>query len=152
MREKNTVNIKSAPAWTESAWPFSSMSDGLGMNNDTRPDFDTSGVTTPAVNIIETPVDMRLEMVAPGMKKEAFNISLQENVLTISYDHADNRGGERRNWKYRMREYNYHSFMRSFYLPDTVLPDQIEAAYVDGILNLRIPKKNEAISREIEVF
>jgi hypothetical protein len=61
MRQYNRVATNAAPAWTESAWPFSSMSNGQG-NSDPRPDFKTSGVTTPAVNIIETPVDMRVEI------------------------------------------------------------------------------------------
>jgi HSP20 family protein len=105
----------------------------------------------PAVNIIETREDLRIEMVAPGMKKEAFKITLQDDVLTISYDHEDNQQGARRDWKYRLREYNYHSFMRSFQLPDTVDVKHIEANYIDGILNIIIRKKTDAISRRITV-
>jgi HSP20 family protein len=108
-------------------------------------------VTTPSVNIFETPEDLRVEMVAPGMKKEAFKVSVQNAILTISYDHEDNREGERKQWRYRLREYNYHSFMRSFHLPDTVEAEQIEANYTDGILNICIPKKKEAITRRITV-
>lgn len=100
---------------------------------------------------METREDLRVEMVAPGMKKHDFKVTLQENVLTISYDHADNQGGERKEWKYRMREYNYHSFMRSFQLPDIVEEQGIDAGYSEGILTVRIPKKKEAISRRIEV-
>lgn len=148
MRRTNTVVMSKTPAWTES---WGSRFDASG-NESGRPTFENSGVSTPAVNIIETREDLLVEMVAPGMKKDAFKITLQEDVLTISYDNEDNRQGERKDWKYRMREYNYHSFMRSFKLPDTVEAERIDANYTDGILTLRIPKKKEAIAREIAVL
>jgi len=109
-----------------------------------NPSFSDTGVSTPAVNIIETDDDFRLEMVAPGIKKENFKIELQEDVLSISYEHDDNREGERRGWKYTTREYNYHSFVRSFSLPETVEAENIYASYEDGILTLILPKKDEA--------
>ena len=109
-----------------------------------NPSFSDTGVSTPAVNIIETNDDFRLEMVPPGIKKENFKIELQENVLSISYEHDDNREGERRSWKYTTREYNYQSFVRSFSLPETVEAESIYASYEDGILTLILPKKDEA--------
>jgi HSP20 family protein len=109
-----------------------------------EPSFGNSGVSIPAVNIIDTPDDFRVEMVAPGMRKEAFKVELDNHILTISYDHEDNREGERKEWKYMVHEYNYHSFTRSFYLPDIVEADKIEARYHDGVLTLIIPKKEEA--------
>lgn len=151
MKQTNRLNRTAGPRWTEPAWGFSSLFEDFSDYDYSRPDFQSSGVTTPAVNIIETREDLRVEMVAPGMKKEAFKVELQNEVLTISYEHDDNREGERKDWKYRMREYNYHSFMRSFHLPDIVESDQIEANYTDGILTLRIPKKKEAITRQITV-
>jgi HSP20 family protein len=131
------------PEWIETGFNLPAMFDDF-FTRDFRTSFGNSGVSTPAVNIIETNDDFRLEMVAPGMKKEAFNVELQENVLTISYEHEDNREGERREWKYTTREYNYHSFTRSFLLPDSADTGKIEAKYQDGILNLIIPKKDEA--------
>ena len=150
MKRTNRLDVNTKPAWTESTAhgrPY--FRDGY--NAGAKHSFETSGVSVPAVNIIETSEGLRMEMVAPGMKKEAFKISLQEDVLTISYDHEHNQDGLRKDWKYRLREYNYHSFMRSFQLPDTVDVDQIEANYTDGILDIRIPKKKEAISRSITV-
>jgi len=108
------------------------------------PSFNNTGVSTPAVNIIETNDDFRLEMVAPGMKKENFKVELQNDVLTISYEHDDNREGERRGWKYTTREYNYQSFARSFSLPETVEIEKIHARYEDGILTLILPKQDNA--------
>lgn len=114
-----------------------------------RPSFGTTGVSTPAVNIIETGDDFRLEMVAPGMKKENFNVELQNDILTVSYDHEDNRQGERRDWKYRTHEYNYHSFTRSFSLPETVEAGSIQAKYEDGILKVTLPKRDEAKGKSV---
>ena len=147
MKRTQPLEINSAPAWTES---FLNHSSSPGSETSGRT-FQNTGVTTPAVNIIETREDFRLEMVAPGMKKEAFKVTLQSNVLTISYDHEDNREGERKDWKYRAREYNYHSFIRSFQLPDTLDTSTIDAEYVDGILHVRMPKKKHAIGRQIPV-
>jgi HSP20 family protein len=109
-----------------------------------HPTFGNTGVSTPAVNIIETADDFRMEMVAPGMRKEDFKVTLHDNTLTVSYEHADNREGERKDWNYTLHEYNYHSFERSFTLPETVDVDKIQAKYQDGILNLTIPKREEA--------
>lgn len=134
---------------------FSVMLDDFISWDFRQPSFSTTGVSTPAVNIIETNDDFRLEMVAPGMKKEDFKIELQDGVLAISYDHDDNREGERRNWKYSTREYNYHSFSRSFSLPETVDSGQIHAGYEAGILTLVLPKKDGAkgeLVRQIKVL
>ena len=128
----------------EHGFNFPAMFDDFINRDFFKPSFSSTGVSTPAVNIIETNDDFRLEMVAPGMKKENFKIEFQEDVLTISYDHDDNREGERRGWKYTTREYNYHSFARSFSIPETIDVDRIHATYGDGILTLILPKKDEA--------
>jgi HSP20 family protein len=130
------------PEWLEFGFSLPALFDDIFVQ--AGPSFRNTGVSTPAVNIIETDNDFRLEMVAPGMRKEDFKVELQDGVITVSYDHEDNRTGERQRWKYRTHEYNYHSFTRSFALPDTVEADKIEARYENGILNLVLPKKEEA--------
>jgi HSP20 family protein len=137
------------PHSAEDGFNASSIFDAFFTSDSTaqRSNFGNSGVTTPAVNIIETDSDYMLEMVAPGMKKEYFKVELDNHILTISYDHEDNREGERRGWKYTTHEYNYHSFLRSFELPEIVESGKIDAKYEDGILRLIIPKKEEAKSK-----
>jgi HSP20 family protein len=152
MKRKKTFERGNGPLWTEPVFSSRFLFDDFFTRDGFRRSFDNSGVTTPAVNIIETPVELLVEMVAPGMKKEAFKVELQEAVLTISYDHQDNMHRDRKDFRYRLREYNYHSFMRSFYLPDTVESDAIKASYNDGILSLHIPKKKEAITRRIDIM
>jgi len=104
--------------------------------------------TVPSINISDEKDHFAVEMAAPGMKKEDFNIDLSGNLLTISAekesrtDDGDEKGEEKKG-KYSRREYNYSSFSRSFTLPDNADTEKIEARYQDGILHLRIPKKDE---------
>lgn len=142
------------PRWVEVGFDLPLLFDDFNTRNLALPSFNATGVSTPAVNIIETNEDFRLEMVAPGMQKEDFNVSIEGNVLTVSYDHEDNREEDGKNWKYITHEYNYHSFSRSFSLPEMVVVDNIQAKYENGILILVIPKKDEAKkkpSRQIAV-
>ncbi len=105
----------------------------------------------PAVNIGETENSFRIELAAPGLKKEDFKISLEKNVLSISVEKRAEDTEE--NKKYSRKEYSYTSFVRSFTLPDTADQTQIDAQYVDGILHINVAKKEEAklLTREIAV-
>ena len=85
------------------------------------------------------------------MNKENFNVELQERVLTVSYEHDDNREGERSQWKYRKHEYNYHSFARSFALPETIEINKIEAKYENGQLVVILPKYERVKLRTISI-
>ena len=120
---------------------------------------------SPAVNIIENDSEFRIEVQAPGMKKEDFNIDMEENRLTISaerkYEHEESsddkeKGGKGKsgkgkgqaNERYTRREFGYSQFSRSFMLPENVDPERIEANYQDGILNLTLPKREEEQQRK----
>lgn len=146
-KRRNSLNLQSS--WVENSFGLPDVFDDFLTRDFFKPTFSKTGVSTPAVNIIETNVDFRLEMVAPGMNKENFRVELQEKVLTVSYEHDDNREGERSDWKYRKHEYNYHSFARSFALPETIEINKIQAKYEHGILNLILPKKEEAKGKPV---
>ncbi|HEX2936959.1 MAG TPA: Hsp20/alpha crystallin family protein [Bacteroidales bacterium] len=101
-----------------------------------------SGVKAPAVNIIEGKDDFRIEVAAPGLNKEDFNIQIDNNVLTISCEKENKiEDGE---GKYMRREFSYSTFKRSFTLPESIDADKITAQHKDGILNITVPKKEEA--------
>ncbi|HEU5051829.1 MAG TPA: Hsp20/alpha crystallin family protein [Hanamia sp.] len=96
----------------------------------------------PSVNIEESKDEYKLSMAVPGMKKSDFKIDVTGNVLTISSEKEENK--EEKEENYSRMEYNYSSFSRSFTLPDEVNKDKIDANYVDGVLKLVLPKKEEA--------
>jgi HSP20 family protein len=104
----------------------------------------------PRVDIIEEDQAFELHIAVPGMKKDDFKIDLNDSFLTIS--------GERKNTRER-KENNFHSvetqfgtFSRSFTLPENVDAAKISAKYVDGILELTIPKdEKKALKTTIKV-
>jgi HSP20 family protein len=113
------------------------------INWDTN--FSNSDATLPAVNIKETENSYEVEMAAPGLKKDDFKIELDNNVLTISSEKSEETQEGNGNEKYSRREFSYQSFQRSFTLPKEVVDeDKIEAHYREGVLQLRIPKKEMA--------
>jgi HSP20 family protein len=109
---------------------------GLSNNSNT-------GTTIPAVNVKETADSFEVEVAAPGMKKEDFKVELNNDMLTISSEHKDEREvkeGE----KYNRKEFSYQSFQRSFQLSkESVDADKIQAKYENGVLRLVIPKREE---------
>lgn len=122
---------------TSSFFDDSMLRDFFGWNN-----WQTQGNTLPKVNIVETNEEFRVEMAAPGMKKEDFHVELDNDMLTIHSEVSSELNNE--NTSFTRREFSYQSFKRSFYLPNTVEADKIKARYNDGILSLEIPKKEEA--------
>lgn len=96
----------------------------------------------PAVNIVEGESGFRLEVAAPGLKKEDFKINLENNVLSISAQKEQKN--EETTEKYTRKEFSFNSFRRSFTLPNTIDGEKIAATYTDGVLNVELPKKEEA--------
>ncbi len=105
--------------------------------------FTRTSTTLPSVNIRETGEEYLVEVAAPGMKKEDFHVELTNNLLTIKSELKNEM--EENKESYTRKEFSYQSFQRSFNLNDRVIDDaKINATYKDGILRLRLPKKEEA--------
>ncbi|MHA7057846.1 Hsp20/alpha crystallin family protein [Aquimarina sp. M1] len=100
------------------------------------------GFSTPAVNVKENDNNFVIELAAPGLVKEDFNIELDNDVLIISSE-AKNETTEEKD-SYTRKEFSYSTFKRSFTLPDTVNSGDIQASYDNGILSVTLPKKEEA--------
>jgi len=98
----------------------------------------------PSVNIIENKDDYTIEVAAPGLHKEDFEIKVDKDQLIIkaNLDQKDNTSKEETN--YRRREFNFNSFKRSFHLSDKINSEKIKADYTAGILTLKIEKREEA--------
>ncbi|MDF1576000.1 MAG: Hsp20/alpha crystallin family protein [Bacteroidales bacterium] len=99
----------------------------------------------PAVNVSENDHGYTIELAAPGIDRKAFNLEIEDNVLTISSENKESKDEQKRN--YLRREFSFQSFKRSFQLPETVDQDQISATHEAGILKLTLPKKEEMIQK-----
>ena len=104
-----------------------------------------NGITLPKVNIRETADAFIVEMAVPGLKKSDFQIELDNQVLSISTETKEEQENQEKN--YTRREFGYASFKRSFTLPESVDEEKINASYSEGILNIHLPKKEEAKQR-----
>lgn len=101
------------------------------------------------VNIRESEKSYNLEVIAPGFDKADFKISLDQNILTIS---AEKKAEEKNEgWKEIRREYSFRSFNRSFTLDEKIDAAGIDAKFVNGILTLNLPKKEEVKSASKEI-
>jgi len=115
-------------------------------------DFFGKRFSDPAANIIENTDAFLLDIAAPGMKKEDFKINLENNILNISAEIEDAKKEEGKN--YTRKEFYYGSFSRAFTLPKTIDTDSIRADYNSGILQITLPKKDEArvdLKKEIKI-
>jgi HSP20 family protein len=115
-------------------WPTSIRSAGRGA--------------FPALNVGATPDHVQVYLFAPGIDPKSLDISIQQNVLTVS--------GERReptdeNARYYRKERFDGQFCRAVTLPEDVDPDRVEARYRDGILQVTVQRREAAKPRRIEV-
>ena len=96
--------------------------------------------------------DFRIEMLVPGYRKEDIRIQYENGILSVSHELSDNQADG--NVKYVTREFQPVGFERSFRLSDRLASDKIAAKYENGILEVTIPKKEEAKAkpaREISI-
>lgn len=105
---------------------------------------------SPFVNINETDDNFTLEFSIPGIKKEAVVIALDNEKLTVSAELANNTTQNTEN--YTRREFHTSSFKRSFILPDTIDPSKISAIHANGILEISIPKKEDARPKPVRTI
>lgn len=105
------------------------------------------------VNVRETEDRYELDVIAPGCRKEDFKISINDNLLTVSFTQNDKQHEQDQKHKWVRNEFVQRSFSRSFTLDDTVDVNNINATYTDGILCLSMAKNEKAksISRNIEI-
>lgn len=136
MIKRNGIHFPSIPSFIDDVF----ASELFNWNNS---NYSSSGTTVPSVNIRETDENFEVEMAAPGMKKDDFKVELDNNTLTISAS-IQNEQEEKKD-AYTRKEFSYQSFHRSFTLPkDVVDGDKIIARYNNGLLQLVIPKREEA--------
>jgi HSP20 family protein len=92
----------------------------------------------PAINVMETDEAFKLEVAAPGMKKNDFVIEVNNGYLVISAETKSEM--EETEDNYTRKEFNFSSFNRSFWLPEGIKEDKIKATYKEGMLYVSLPK------------
>ena len=104
----------------------------------------------PAVNISESDENYIIDLAAPGLKKDDFQIILKKAILTVA---VEEKGEEKtEDQKFSRREFGFSCFSRSFNLPENADTENISATYVDGILTIKINKQDEKLlQKEITV-
>lgn len=105
----------------------------------------------PAVNIREDEKNYILELAVPGMDKNDLKIDIDEDVLTVSSE-TQNEMEDKKDG-YTRKEFSYSSFVRSFYIPENVNKDQINANYKEGILTVSFPKQEEVqkVTKQVKI-
>ncbi len=112
-------------------------------------------MNSPALNVSETEAGFIIELAAPGLDKNDFKIAIEKEKMVISAStKVQNENTEEVavkdevKIKFTRREFNYTSFKRSFQVPMSIDNDAIEADYINGVLTVTLPKKEEVIREE----
>jgi len=115
--------------------------------------FDDEGIArgswSPSVDIYENKDHIILEAELPGMNREDFDLSVENNVITLRGERRFDKKDETDN--YHRVERAYGSFTRSFTLPNTVTAEGATADYRNGVLRVTLPKRAETKARRIEI-
>ena len=123
--------------------------------------FDTEfmpkcNATAPAINVKESDKAYTVELAAPGMKKEDFNVHINdEGNLIIKMEQKQEKKEEDKTVRYLRREFSYSKFEQTLILPDDVKKDDIKARVEHGVLTVELPKVVEEkvkLSRQIDIL
>ena len=106
---------------------------------------EVGGEIAPSIDIYEEGDDVVVKAELPGMKKEDIEVNLSDDSITISGEKKKEEKVERKG--YFRHERSYGSFARSFSLPSEVRTDDAKAEFRDGVLEIRVPKTEEAKKR-----
>jgi HSP20 family protein len=107
-----------------------------------------SGTWAPPVDVAEEKDNIIVRVEVPGMNEQDLKVAFEDGVLTVSGERQFERKEDR---NYHRIERTYGTFSRTFSLPRTVDQDSIAASYRDGILEITIPKREEAKPKQIPI-
>lgn len=122
--------------------------------------FDTdfmgrANATAPAINVKESDGEYTVELAAPGLKKEDFNVNIdRDGNLHIHMESKAEHKDDDKKSHYLRREFSYSKYEQTLLLPDDVDKDRIEAKVNDGVLTVNLPKVEklpEKTMKQIEV-
>ncbi|MBT3382999.1 MAG: Hsp20/alpha crystallin family protein [Prolixibacteraceae bacterium] len=120
------------------------------FNNFFRNDYHESYVnksrSKPATNVFETEDDFKIEILLPGFKKEDVALNYQKNLLTIKVENKVKEENSEE-FKYVHREFGAFNFEKQYRIPKSVNDEKISAQFENGVLNIVLPKKEEALEK-----
>lgn len=103
--------------------------------------MERANATAPAINVSENDNEYKVEVAAPGMTKDDFNIHIDEdNNLVIAMEKKQENREENKHRKYLRREFSYSKFEQTMILPDDVDKEKIGATVENGVLDITLPK------------
>lgn len=103
--------------------------------------MEKSNATAPAINVLENEHSYDLELAAPGMTKDDFIVSLDENGdLVINMEKKQENNDEKKHGHYLRREFSYSKFQQTMLLPEDADREKINAQVEHGVLKVNIPK------------
>lgn len=107
-------------------------------------------VLSPRTDIVENDSDYSLEMELPGVIQDNIDLKIDNNILTI--EGKKEQSSEKKDHNYHMQERYYGSFYRSISLPSNIDDEHIEAQVKDGVVSVKIPKKEQSKAKKIKVL
>jgi HSP20 family protein len=111
---------------------------------------DRGGQWRPVADLASDDSGYTIRFDVPGVSKDDIDINVEDRVLTISGERSDTFDSDEKSNVYR-REAFYGKFSRAFRLPEDADTENVTASYVNGVLEVRVPKSAEAQSRRIEI-
>ncbi len=136
------------------------MNRNLWMPEEFNDFFDTDfmprvSATAPAINVKESEKDYTVELAAPGLTKDDFNVNIDnDGNLHIKIENKSNKKDEDKKSHYLRREFSYSKYEQTLLLPDDVEKDKIAASVIHGVLTVELPKlvkAEEKTARQIEI-
>ncbi len=114
-----------------------------------------ANATAPAINVIENEKNYIVELAAPGLTKEDFNVNINDDGnLSIKMEQKRENKEENKKAHYLRREFSYSKYEQTLLLPDDVDKEAISAKVNDGVLVVELPKleqKQTKVQRQIEI-
>ena len=117
------------------------------LKNDVHENYVKNCSNQIATNVFETETNFKIELLLPGFNKEDLQMNYHKNLLTIKVEKEQKEEKAQEVYKYSHREFGTFNFEKQFKVPNSVNIEAIDAKFENGILNIVLPKKEEALEK-----